>query len=393
VRSSIEGRRAFMKILGSWIFVIAALALWGYLLGLFRFRRNVLRRRKQRLPGTPSGYVVHKGRRTEETRRHFEQRSQWKDERMILNANSGVVHWPHPALFKSRHIRLAAMEPFSPSSWADVLGKSAYSIGLTKGGARPIEKRSEVDRHFDRGKEGIIRETLALSVLEGDADLNFSNIDEALRILLPAIQRNAQQNQEEESRLRRYGATMEYPFVSKGPKHRARREFRPLALYVRLVSLKNEGSSKTAQAELAKLADLGPELYLFGSGVVSPELSPTPAIFFSRSQAAGTSKCRDFECWHRKTVAKHPKHDVFRRKLKRRILAAQEITGKGSSSGKDTPRGEWSSNLQPFPLQHRRRPFLSKLRKQLRRKLRNITRKFSPRLSRRQRRNMPAATT
>jgi hypothetical protein len=70
--------------------------------------------------------------------------------------------------------------------------------------------------------------------------------------------------------------------------------------------------------------------------------------------------------------------------LAHRIIVAKTIMGVGSSSGKDTLRGEWSSNLQPDSLQYRRRSWLSRLKKGARRKMRTISKKFNPQPSRRQ---------
>src|SRR5207244_168829 len=141
------------------------------------------------LPGLALSFE-HTGRRTRETRKRLEKHPQWQDKRMILNTKHRVVHWPHPALFKARYKGPKDQQPGFPALWAEVLGANAYAA--TGAG---YCKRTECDRksgkprkedgvHFHFGQEPRIRETLALSTIQVDRDLNFSNLDIALKILL-----------------------------------------------------------------------------------------------------------------------------------------------------------------------------------------------------------------
>jgi hypothetical protein len=398
LRSMSQDRRAFLKTLAGWSVSLCGVVLWAYFLSLFRLRRNSHKERKRlAVPGLALSFS-HTGRRNEVTRERLKRHPQWQDKNMILNRKHGVVHWPHPALFRARYKRPEDQHPFSPVTWADVLGTNAYlatGVGYCK--------RSECDPnsgapkkedgvHFHFGQEPRVRETLALSKIEVDRDFNFSNLDTALKILLPAIQRRSAREAFESSRLRGHNAhtpgLRDYPGSSRTHKRESRPESRFFLLYARLVCLQHEHEPKVAQQEIAKLANVDPELIDIPFGKDFEHMPSPPTLFMPASQR-GIFNCANFECWHQKTVERHAKHNVFRRKLARRIIVAREITGVGSSSGKDPLRGEWSSNLQPDSLHYtHRRSWLSRQRKRARRKLRSISKKFRPRLSRRQKHDM-----
>jgi hypothetical protein len=381
------------------VIILCGIALWVYLLRRLRLRGSSHTERKRfALPGQAFSFL-HTGRRSRETRKRVEKRLQWQNARMVLNKKHEIVHWPHPALFKARYKGPKDQQTFLPGDWLGVLAANAYKAtggGYCKvSGCNSNVRKPQQDSgvHFHYHQEPRIRETLALNAIGVDANLNFSNLDAALKILLPAIQRQSIRRQAFEQVQSSLSQGLVQHLLPVGPyfasvkalQRELRSDSRYFLLYARLVCLRYEQSPKVAEEEISKVGrdlDLGRKNMPLVADLGSP---PIPSTLFAPASQFAMLKCPNFECWHQKTVERHAKNDVFRRKLARRILAAREITGVGSSSGKDTPRGEWSSNLQPDSLQRsHHRTWLSKLRKKTRRKVRNISKRFNPRLSRRQ---------
>ncbi|MGB2692100.1 MAG: hypothetical protein WBC96_06370 [Thermodesulfobacteriota bacterium] len=98
----------------------------------------------------------------------------WSSKKMIINTNSGVVHWPHPEVFK---ITTYSVAPHNAKELEvdDSQEKVAKNPKL----------------RFDKSKSGVIYEHLALSEIEieDEEKLSFNNgsINESIEILKIAL--------------------------------------------------------------------------------------------------------------------------------------------------------------------------------------------------------------
>jgi len=190
----------------------------------------------------------------------------WSSKKMIINTNSGVVHWPHPELFKITTYRVA------PKNAKELEVDDSYEK-VTK----------DPKLRFDKSKSGVIYEHLALSEIEieDEETLTFDNgsIKESIEILKIAV------NQPENSE-----------------------NWRLYDLIARLVSLKNEKNSEKARAEIVEI---------FSNSKISGQWT-------KRDNLSKISNKDSFEKWHVKTVDKN--YGDYRKKLINRVNSSKKLT-------------------------------------------------------------------
>lgn len=190
----------------------------------------------------------------------------WISKKMVLNTNSGVVHWPHPEIFT---ITTYSVAPHNAEELEvdDSLEKVAKDRKL----------------RFDKSKSGVIYEHLALSAIEieDEETLSFNNdsIKESIEILQIAVNESENQN-----------------------------NWRLYELIARLVSLKNEEDSDKARAEIAQI---------LSSSKVS-------GGWTKRESLSKISDNKQFNKWHAKTVDKE--HGDYRKKLTKRVNSSKKLT-------------------------------------------------------------------
>lgn len=190
----------------------------------------------------------------------------WSSKKMVVNTNSGVVHWPHPDLFKITTYSVA------PHNSKEIDVKDAQE---------KISKDPKL--RFDKSKSGVIYEHLALSeiIIENDETLSFDNgsINESINILKIAVKE---------------------PGNSKN--------WRLYDLIAVLAMLKNEDNPEKARVEIIEI---------FSDSKVSGEWT-------KRNNLSKISDKNEFEKWHAKTV--DTKHGDYRKKLINRVNSSKKIT-------------------------------------------------------------------
>ena len=190
----------------------------------------------------------------------------WTSKKMVVNTNSGVVHWPHPEIFKITDYTVA------PNNAKELDVKDSHE-----------KVAKDTNLRFDKSKSGVIYEHLALSeiIVEDEETLSFNNesINESIEILKIAVAE---------------------PGNSKN--------WRLYDLIVRLVSIKNEEDADKARAEIAEI---------FSNSKVSAE-------WVKRQPLSKVSNKDEFNKWHAKTVDN--KHGDYRKKLIDRVNSSKKLT-------------------------------------------------------------------
>lgn len=190
----------------------------------------------------------------------------WSSKKMIVNTNSGVVHWPHPQVFK---ITAYSVNPDN-SKELDVKGSH--------------EKVSaDPNLRFDKSKSGVIYEHLALSeiVVEDKETLSFDNgsLGNSIEILKIAVSEPG--NNE---------------------------NWRLYDLIARLVMLQNEDDPVKARSQIVEI---------FSSSQISGNWT-------KRESLSKVSDEKKFKKWHGKTVDK--KYGDYRKSLINRVNSSKSIT-------------------------------------------------------------------
>ncbi len=193
----------------------------------------------------------------------------WSSKKMVINTNSGVVHWPHPEVFKITTYRVA------PHNSKELEVEGSHE----KVTANPSLR-------FDKGKSGVIYEHLALAQIEVEdkETLSFDNgsIEESLYILKLAV------SEPENSR-----------------------NWRLYDLIARLVSLQNEENPEKARVLIIEILNN----------------SKVSGQWKSRDPLSRANDKEKFNKWHAKTVDKT--HGDYRKNLINRVNSSKKIT-KGS---------------------------------------------------------------
>jgi hypothetical protein len=336
-------RRTFFKIV-MWIVAFAIVAL---LVDLFRREYQPSTRLRRRL-------------RARAKRKRFRSQTISSASNMVMNhRGTGIIHWPHPKIFKYREEALLAKGTrFAVSEW-----KSKIGIAI------PSKKKRKPSRagksRFERRREPTIRETLALSNLSVDIQtLEFRNVSLALDILRPALK----VDYSEPKRRSTCNGSI-----------RIKQASRSFVLYARLLCLQFENDASQAYnvltAQLKRQSSTAMALKKRGTQDLDPLDIPSRVPWAHMS----------FGDWHSKTIMRHSKHRVFRARLAKRVLSAQEIAGvkavqisRDSSSGQDTFRGEGSSNLpsRDSRFMGKRRSWLARKKKWLRQKRKLLGNRF-----------------
>jgi hypothetical protein len=348
-------RRAFLRGVG-W-----ALTLAGASIVVALFRREY----RTRAISHPSSRKSS----TAERRKRSRQAPLWTSTSMIWNDRSRTLHWPHPALFKYRTgVSARHAVKIRIDAWRTQLAEEVDT-----------EMSSHYSPHFERRKAPIIRETLALASLTVDpSTLRVDGLDTALDILRPVVHPKQPPETPAQTRLPAFfGAPKQSnteltrePRLSPNPivSRAGAQSTRGAWLYARLICLKHEGDLTTAWH---RVRDLPP--WAAHSHSIAWQGPPDQ----ERQQAAAAG----FSRFHGRTVLHHAHHRTFRRRLALRVEEAKAVLGtqpvRDSSSGKDTLRGEESSNLSSrATLKHRRRPWLSRVRKRARQRWRLLVDRF-----------------
>lgn len=189
----------------------------------------------------------------------------WTDTNMVVNKSSGVVHWPHPKVFKHRY-RVAPhnAQTLEVEDWQETVVKNP-------------------NINFNKGKSGTIYEHLALMQIEIEDEeaLTFKkdSLNESIEILTIAVKEPG--NSE---------------------------NWRLYELIGRLVSLKNEDDPEKARTEFVEI--------LQASEISSGWKQHDP---LSRAQDK-----EKFKKWHAKTV--DTKHGEHRKKLITRVQSSKELS-------------------------------------------------------------------
>ena len=135
----------------------------------------------------------------------------WSSKKMVVNTNSGVVHWPHPEVFKITEYSVA------PHNAKEIEVDDSHEV---------VAKDPKL--RFDKSKSGVIYEHLALSeiIIEDEQELTFNkdSLNESIEILTIAVSEPG--NSE---------------------------NWRLYDLIARLISLKNEDNSEKARAQIVRL--------------------------------------------------------------------------------------------------------------------------------------------
>ncbi len=188
----------------------------------------------------------------------------WSDTNMIVNKNSGVVHWPHPKVFKHRY-RVAPhnSQTLKVEDWQETVVKNPNVT-------------------FNKGKSGTIYEHLALREIEieDEETLTFKtdSLNESIEILTIAVKEPG--NSE---------------------------NWRLYELIGRLVSLKNEDDPEKARTEFIEIL----------------EASEISDDWKGREPLARAQDKEQFNKWHAKTVDK--KHGDHRKKLITRVQSSKQL--------------------------------------------------------------------
>ena len=190
----------------------------------------------------------------------------WTSKKMVINTSSGVVHWPHPEVFKI----------------------TDYSVST--GNAKELEVEGSHEKvakepklRFDKGKSGVIYEHLALSeiVIEDEETLTFNgdSVNESIEILKIAIAEPGNN-----------------------------KNWRLYDLIARLVSIKNDDDSDKARAEIAEI---------ISNSNISAEWVKRDNLIKIKDKDA-------FNKWHAKTVDKE--YGDYRKKLINRVNSSKKLT-------------------------------------------------------------------
>ena len=188
----------------------------------------------------------------------------WTDTNMIVNKNSGVVHWPHPKVFKHRY-RVAPQnsQTLKVDEWQET-----------------VVKNPKVN--FNKGKSGTIYEHLALREIEieDEETLTFKtdSLNESIEILTIAVKEPG--NSE---------------------------NWRLYELIGRLVSFKNEDDPEKARTEFVEIL----------------EASEISDDWKQREPLARAQDKEKFKTWHAKTVDQ--KHGDHRKKLTERVQSSKQL--------------------------------------------------------------------
>lgn len=189
----------------------------------------------------------------------------WVDENFVVNKNSGVVHWPHPKLFKHRSSRVAPQNSISVEieDWKDTI-------------------LLEPDVKFDKSKSGIIYENLALREIEVENEekltFNRESLDGGIEVMKIAV--SAPENKE---------------------------NWRLYELTGRLVSLKNQDDPEKARTEFLDIL----------------EASEISGEWKTKEPLARAQDNEKFAKWHAKTV--DTKHGDYRKKLINRVQSSKQL--------------------------------------------------------------------
>ena len=190
----------------------------------------------------------------------------WSNKKMVVNTNSGVVHWPHPEVFKITTYSVA------PHNAKGLEVDDSYE---------KVAKNPKL--RFDKSKSGVIYEHLALSEIEieNEETLTFDNgsIKESIDILKIAVKEPGNSN-----------------------------NWRLYDLISRLVSLKNDQDPDKARAEIVDI---------FSNSKVSGDWT-------KRDNLSKISDKDEFEKWHTKTVDKT--YGDYRKKLINRVNSSKKLT-------------------------------------------------------------------
>lgn len=208
-------------------------------------------------------------------------------------AKFSVIYWPHPALFRRRPLLSTRAHTVMVSEWPlRVKGRwlerpRGHCILETSDQAVPI--------YFDRAREGVIRENLALNSLSFDAVGNLQGLEGALSTLTPLFDDD-----------------------------RNRCNWRLYCLFARLACWKDANPAQ-ALGRILTTVWKRPDDKL-----------PNQLSFLASIEA--------FKKWHARCKSRYT---VIR--LKRRIELAQSLCGGQSSSGKDTANAERARSNRPRP--------------------------------------------
>ena len=188
----------------------------------------------------------------------------WVEEKMVVNKSSGVVHWPHPKVFKHRY-RVAPQnsKTIEVSDWRETVAK-------------------DPDVNFNKGKSGTIYEHLALREIEIEDEetltFNDESLNESIEILKVAVKEPGNSQ-----------------------------NWRLYELLGRLVSLKNEDDPEAARTEFI--------------GIL--EASEISEDWKQREPLTRAQDKEKFSKWHAKTV--DTKHGDHRKKLIARVQSSKEL--------------------------------------------------------------------
>ncbi len=190
----------------------------------------------------------------------------WSSKKMIVNTNSGVVHWPHPKVFKITTYSVA------PHNAKELKVDDSY---------KKVSKDPKL--RFDKSKSGAIYEHLALSEIEieDEETLSFNNgsINESIEILKIAVSEPGNAN-----------------------------NWRLYDLIARLVSLQNEENPEKARVQIVEI---------MSKSKVSGEWT-------KRDNLSKISDKKEFEKWHANTVDKT--NGDYRKKLTNRVNSSKKLT-------------------------------------------------------------------
>jgi len=189
----------------------------------------------------------------------------WTDANMIVNKSSGIVHWPHPKVFKHRY-RVAPhnSQTLKVEDWQETVIKNP-------------------NVNFNKGKSGTIYEHLALREIEieDEEQLTFKtdSLNEGIEILTIAVKE---------------------PGNSKN--------WRLYELIGRLVSIKNEEDPEKARTEFIEIL----------------EASEISEDWKGRDPLSRARDKEKFKKWHARTVDK--KHGDHRKKLMKRVQFSKGLS-------------------------------------------------------------------
>jgi hypothetical protein len=301
-----------------------------------------------------------------ERRKRYRAKDVWTLSALVLNKRTGVLHWPHPKLFRDRNaVKARNAEVHPVLEWRTILGSNA-DLECRRGNDGKLR--------FDCRRDGRIREALALMTISFGPDGALKDIEDALTILKPAL------------RYRDESRSWRKPRQLFGP---PKGNWRMYVLYAKLTCLANESSHLRAYREI-HLAFGEEALIAVAEYIARNQKRMAVDVSTKESERVlWNGGIEGFRKWHGKVVGGPGSKRSLKNDLACRIVEAKLLVEGASSSGKDTQTGEESSNLSAHLHCHpHRRSFASKLRRYWKKKIENFSKRFEPSKSKRATREM-----